>query len=70
MERNEARVGSTQLVLIDHKEDTTAIGRTRGQALEVDGVVTVANAAHLQSGDFVNVCITEAIEHDLVGEIA
>jgi ribosomal protein S12 methylthiotransferase len=70
MERNEARVGTTQLVLIDHLEDSTAIGRTRGQALEVDGVVTIANAAHLDSGDFVNVRITDAVEQDLVGEIA
>jgi ribosomal protein S12 methylthiotransferase len=70
MERNEARVGTTQLVLIDHIENTTAIGRTRGQALEVDGIVTIANAAHLNSGDFVNIRITEAVEQDLAGEIA
>jgi ribosomal protein S12 methylthiotransferase len=70
MGRNEARVDTAQLVLIDHLEEGTAIGRTRGQALEVDGVVTIANAAHLNSGDFVNVRITDAVDHDLIGEIA
>ncbi|HEY0808761.1 MAG TPA: 30S ribosomal protein S12 methylthiotransferase RimO [Longimicrobiales bacterium] len=69
MERNEARVGTTQLVLVDHLEDDTAVGRTRGQALEVDGVVTITNASQLNSGDFVNARITEAVEQDLVGEI-
>ena len=69
MERNEARVGTRQLVLIDHVEDGQAVGRTRGQALEVDGVVTIANAQGVQAGDFVQVRITEAVDQDLAGEI-
>jgi ribosomal protein S12 methylthiotransferase len=68
LERNEARVGTTQLVLID-KVDGVAVGRTRGQALEVDGVVTIADPGACESGDFVNVAITEAVEQDLAGVI-
>ncbi len=67
-ERNEARVGTVQTVLIDHI-DGDALGRTRAQALEVDGVVSITNGEGLQSGQFVEVRITEAIEQDLAGEL-
>jgi ribosomal protein S12 methylthiotransferase len=69
LERNETRVGSEQLVLIDKVADGMAVGRTRGQALEVDGVVTIEQPGAVASGDFVNVRITEAAEQDLVGMI-
>jgi ribosomal protein S12 methylthiotransferase len=69
LDRNEARVGSTQVVLIDHIDEHGVIGRTRGQALEVDGVVSIANARGHEVGEFVNVRITEAVEQDLAGEI-
>ena len=46
-----------------------AVGRTRGQALEVDGVVTIEQPGAVASGDFVKVRITEAGEQDLVGVI-
>ena len=70
MERNEGRVGTTQVVLIDRVHDGAAIGRTAGQALEVDGVVTIDDARNHVSGEFVNVLITDAVEQDLAGEIA
>jgi ribosomal protein S12 methylthiotransferase len=69
LERNEMRVGSEQLVLIDKVEAGMAVGRTRGQALEVDGVVTIEQPDAVASGDFVKVRITEAAEQDLVGVI-
>ncbi|HEX6067058.1 MAG TPA: 30S ribosomal protein S12 methylthiotransferase RimO, partial [Longimicrobiales bacterium] len=69
LERNETRVGSEQLALIDKVEDGMAVGRTRGQALEVDGVVTIEQPGTVASGDFVKVRITEAGEQDLVGVI-
>jgi ribosomal protein S12 methylthiotransferase len=68
-ERNEARVGTTQIVLLDRIDEHGAVGRTRGQALEVDGVVTITDARKHEAGEFVNVRITEAVEQDLVGEI-
>jgi ribosomal protein S12 methylthiotransferase len=67
-ERNEARVGTTQNVLIDHV-DGEVLGRTRAQALEVDGIVSITNGHGLQSGEFAQVRITEAVEQDLIGEL-
>jgi ribosomal protein S12 methylthiotransferase len=77
-ENNEARIGRVVPVLIDRltgRESALlrrgaaqgAIGRTPGQALEIDGVVHIANGAGLRPGRFANVQLSEAIEHDLVG---
>ena len=70
MARNETRVGAVQQVLIDRLDHSAAIGRTRGQALEVDGVVTIEDARSHVAGEFVDVRIIDAIEQDLVGELA
>jgi ribosomal protein S12 methylthiotransferase len=79
-EKNEAHIGSTMQVLIDRvtgrdsmigsaEEPRGAIGRTRGQALEVDGVVHIANAQGLRPGDFASVRIVDAVEYDLLAEL-
>jgi ribosomal protein S12 methylthiotransferase len=68
--KNEALIGSIQRVMIDGVDETgQLIGRTQGHAPEVDGVVYLHNAASLESGDFADVQITEALEYDLIGEI-
>lgn len=65
------KVGRILPVLIDRIEaDGTAIGRTPGDAPEIDGVVTIARAAALQSGMLVPVRISASSEHDLQGEVA
>jgi ribosomal protein S12 methylthiotransferase len=69
MDRNEARIGTVQSVMLDRVDEHGAVGRTRGQALEVDGVVTIENPRGHEPGEFVNVRITEAVEQDLAGEI-
>jgi len=61
------RVGTVQRVLIDEVGPTVALGRTAADAPEIDGVVTVRTRRKLAAGDFVDVRITEAGEHDLVG---
>jgi ribosomal protein S12 methylthiotransferase len=80
LERNEQWVGRATEVLIDSVtgRDATdgtvhergAVGRTGGQALEVDGVVHIADGRGLQAGEFVSVRITEALEDDLIGVIS
>jgi ribosomal protein S12 methylthiotransferase len=70
LEKNEDRVGSVQNVLIDARGRRSATGRTKGQALEVDGVVQITDAQNLNPGDFVDVRITGATEFDLAGELA
>ena len=67
--KNEALIGSIQRVMIDGTDETgQLIGRTQGHAPEVDGVVYLQNPI-LNSGDFADVKITEALEYDLIGEI-
>lgn len=67
-EKNEQKIGSLKTVLIDRRTNAgSAIGRTQGQALEVDGVVQIDHADGVQAGDFVHVQITDAMEHDLAG---
>ena len=80
LERNEQWVGRATEVLIDSVTgrdarvgtvpERGAVGRTRGQALEVDGVVHIADGRGLQAGEFVRVRITEALEDDLIGVIS
>ena len=68
--KNEALIGSIQRVIIDGTDETgQLIGRTQGHAPEVDGAVYLQNPASLESGDFADVKITEALEYDLIGEI-
>jgi ribosomal protein S12 methylthiotransferase len=47
-----------------------AVGRTQRQALEIDGVVHIADAADAQPGDFVRARIVDVMENDMRAEIA
>lgn len=70
LEKNEALVGRTVTALIDRvEEDGVALGRTAGQAFEIDGVIRIRGAAGARPGQFVEVRITEAYEDELGGEI-
>ncbi len=80
LEKNERRFGQVVPVLIDRlagreneMEDgggaRGAVGRTKGQAIEVDGVVHIGDAGELRAGDIADVRLTDAIEQDLVGEV-
>jgi ribosomal protein S12 methylthiotransferase len=65
------KVGTTQRVLLDEVGPTVAIGRTAGDAPEIDGVVYVKKGRRkLNVGDFVDVAIASAEEHDLHGKVA
>jgi ribosomal protein S12 methylthiotransferase len=59
------KVGSTQQVLVDEVQGTKAIGRTRADAPEIDGIVTVKGAKGARPGDFLSVKVTAAGDHDL-----
>lgn len=66
------KVGSLQTVLVDEiTEDDNgnviAIGRTKADAPEIDGVVYLDDGADLVPGDLVEVQITSADDHDLWG---
>ncbi len=66
------KIGTIQTVLVDEiveDEDGNieAIGRTKADAPEIDGVVYLADAEGLTPGDFVEVQIYDADGHDLWG---
>lgn len=66
-----SKVGTVQRVLIDETEDETgvAVGRTTADAPDIDGQVYVTTPDHVEPGDFVDVKITDSLEHDLVGKV-
>lgn len=68
---NEEMVGSSQEVLVEGVSAETELllaGRTKYQAADIDGCVYIADG-QCQSGELVQVRITEAHPYDLVGEI-
>lgn len=63
------RIGDVLEVLIEGTiEEGLFEGRSVLDAPEIDGVVYVRSKSLLEVGTFVNVKITESMEHDLVGE--
>ena len=69
-ELNAAKVGNIYEVLVEEQiEDKVYIGRTQGDAEEIDSIVYVKSDKKLNIGDFVNVKITSALEYDLMGDI-
>lgn len=67
LEKNEARIGTIVSVLIDRTEGEYYIGRTEQDSPEVDNEVLVVSNKKLKVGEFYNVKITKAYEHDLYG---
>jgi ribosomal protein S12 methylthiotransferase len=70
-ERNLTRVGRTVEVLVEGAHPETEhllVGRTAGQALDVDGQVLI-NDGHAEPGSFVQVEMTDVAGYDLVGRI-
>lgn len=64
-DRLQAKVGRRETVLVDEVVEEGAVGRTRADAPEIDGQVFIDGATHLQVGEWVEVEIEEADEHDL-----
>lgn len=63
--RLQQRIGNVERVLIDEVVEEGAVGRTYSDAPEIDGLVFIDGATHLAVGEFVEVEIEEADEHDL-----
>ena len=70
-EKNEAMEGRTLYVMIEGKvaDEHAYVGRTYMDAPGVDGLIFVQTIEELMTGDFVPVCVTGALEYDLIGEI-
>ncbi len=73
LDRNSALVGRVLSALVDERVDDDpefqAVARTVGQALDVDGVTHLRDAAGLEPGDLIDVEIVEAGDYDLVAEV-
>ncbi len=69
-EKLKARIGKVYDVVIDTlNEDGIAVGRSKYEAPDVDGIITIHNAKGIREGDIVKVEITASDTHDLQGEL-
>lgn len=74
--RNKSRVGETVRVLFEGESRESELlwqGRMETQAPDIDGCILINDVPEgvvPTVGDFVNVEITEALEHDLIGRIS
>ena len=64
------KVGATLTALVDEAGADGAIARTSADAPEIDGVLRIRDGHKLKPGQFVEVLIEAADEHDLSGCIA
>ena len=63
------KVDKTITVLVDDVMEDGVVGRSTGDAPEIDGVVLVQTNEKLEPGDFIEARIIAADEHDLHGEL-
>jgi len=68
-ERLQQRIGQSIDVIIDEVNDQGALGRSYGDAPEIDGSVHIAGAGNLALGDIVTVHIDKSDEYDLWGTL-
>ncbi len=68
--RLQRKVGKTLKALVDHIDADGAVARTAADAPEIDGVLRIVDGHKLKAGQFVEVRIEGADEHDLLGRLA
>lgn len=61
----QGKVGRVEMVLVDEVDGDIAIGRTSGDAPEIDGVVYLSGGEELVPGDLVEAQIVKSDGHDL-----
>ena len=67
--KNQARIGHTYRVLIDRLEGDNYIARTEYDSPDIDNEVLIPNDTPLKIGEFYQVRITQALEHDLIAQL-
>jgi ribosomal protein S12 methylthiotransferase len=66
-ERLAQKIGKTLTVLVDEVDEEGVAARSMADAPEIDGLVYVEGSEGLKPGDFIQVSIEDADEHDLWG---
>ncbi len=69
-ERLQARIGRRETVLVDEVVEEGAVARSRADAPEIDGQVFIDGAVRLRVGEFAEVVVEDADEHDLWARLA
>ena len=71
IDKGNEKIGSCVEVMIEGKvaDENAYVGRTYGDAPNVDGYIFVNTDTELMSGDFARVHVTGALEYDLIGEL-
>jgi ribosomal protein S12 methylthiotransferase len=64
------KIGRTFKVLVDSADADGAVARSAADAPEIDGTVRIEDGSRLKPGQFVDVVIDDADEHDLFGHLA
>ncbi len=65
-----AKVGARMRVLVDQVDAGAALARSSADAPEIDGVVRIRDGAKLGPGDFAEIVVEQAGEHDLAARLA
>jgi ribosomal protein S12 methylthiotransferase len=68
--RLERRIGSRITVIVDEVDADGAIARSKADAPEIDGVVRIDEGQRLKPGQFVDVDVIHADDHDLIARVA
>ena len=68
--RLQGKIGRTIQVLVDEAGADGAVARSAADAPEIDGTVLIADGHKLKPGQFVNVVVESASEHDLHARLA
>ncbi len=71
-ENNKKEIGKIHEVLVEgfHTEYGVYFGRSRKDSVEIDGTVMFESDGKVEIGDIVKIKITNALNYDLVGELA
>ncbi|NCT66326.1 MAG: 30S ribosomal protein S12 methylthiotransferase RimO [Rhodanobacteraceae bacterium] len=68
--RLERKIGTRQTVLVDEVDEDGAVARSKADAPEIDGIVRIDDGHALKPGQFAEVEIIHADEHDLIARLA
>ncbi len=62
-------IGNNIIVIVDEANENGIVARSQADAPEVDGLVHIDEPAAVQPGDFIEVTVTNADEHDLFASL-